>query len=707
MDLLGSVNELPLLALHQTLLVAQGGLQVALSVHGLDQVNLRNLQVIGHFLHLGRLLLQLALELSDPLSLGVDLLGSFGQVTLLALHEPLLVTEGGLHVALSLLGLYQILLSVLQVINNFLHLSCLLLQLALELGDPLSLGVDLLGSVNELPLLALHQTLLVAEGGHQVALSVHGLDQVNLRNLQVIGHFLHLGRLLLQLALELSDPLSLGVDLLGSFGQVTLLALHEPLLVTEGGLHVALSLLGLDQIHLGVLQVISCFLCLCGLVTKLALQLGNPLSLGVDLLGGIVEISLLALHNKLLVTESRLQVALGFLGLCQIHLGILQIISHSLYLDRLGLQLALELSDPLALGLGILGSINELPLLVLNLPPFITKGSLQVRFRLLCFHQLHHSFLQITRRLLCLGCLLPQLALELRDPLALDLDLMRSVTELGARAPKLALKICNLLALVLHFLLSATQILLLVLNLPPLVPEISLQATLLILSLRQICLCPLEVIGNSYHLSSLVTELPLKLCDFIVLGPDFIGSVAQLALLGLHQPLPITQGCLEVTLILLGPHQIGAGVFQSIRCPFSLGRLGLQLMIQVRDPLTLRPDLLGSISQASLLRLHQALLVTKVGLQVTDVLLGVCQVSLRALQDARDLLRFVSLVQQLPLEVSNCVCLVSCRTSCISQVLVSGKQIPPEDLESFSSIHQLVPRGCQIALENALVALGL
>ena len=213
--------------------------------------------------------------------------------------------------------------------------------------------------------------------------------------------------------------------------------------------------------------------------------------------------------------------------------------------------------------------------------------------------------------------------------------------------------------------------------------------------------------GCIVYLGVLLTQLARQLRHPLALRFGVLGSVSQLPFQGLRQTLLVTEGHLEVLLVLLGPRQISLGCLPLTSGLGCLCSLAVQLALEVGNPVAMGLHIPGSFSHLLHLCHHLSSLHVEGRLEAALALHGVYQVSFCTLQDGRDLLRFVSLAQKLPLEVSNCVCLVSCRTSCISQVLVSGKQIPPEDLECFSGIHQLVPCGCQIALENALVALGL
>ena len=336
------------------------------------------LQIIRRLVRLGGLLPQPALQLGEFPLLVLHLLGCVGQLLLLALDQPLLVAESGLQVVLGLLGPGQIHLGILHIIGCFVRLCSLLLQLALELGDSVVLGFGILNSIGQVPLQALDQPLLVTEGGFHIALGFPGRGQISLGLLQIINCFVCFRSLLLQLALELSDPLALGMDLLGGVIELPLLTLHQTLLVAQGGLQVALGFLGPSEIRLGVFQVISDLRRLGRFVTKLALQLSDPLALSLDLLGGVSQLPLLALHKTLLVTEIGLQVALGHLGFLQINLGILEVVGHFLCLGRLLPQLPLQLSDPLAVGLDVLGHVSQLAPLALHQPLLVGIDRLQV-----------------------------------------------------------------------------------------------------------------------------------------------------------------------------------------------------------------------------------------------------------------------------------------------------------------------------------------
>ena len=345
--------------------------QFALVVLGLCQIRLGSLHVPVRF---GHHVCQLALEVSNLSTQCRDFLGGSVELRLLAVHQPLLVTEGGLEVALALFGPHELRLEVLEILGRFVGFRGLVAKLALQLGNPLILRLDLLGCIGQLPLQALHQPLVVAEGGLQVVLGLLGPDQIHLGILQMIGCLVRFCSLVAKLALQLGNPAILRLDLLGRLDQLPLLTLHKPLLVTEGGLQVVLGLLGPGQIHLGILQMIGCLVCFSSLLPQLALELGNPIILVLDLLGGLSQFPLLALHEPLLVAEGGLQVVFSLLGPGQISLGILHVISCFVRFRSLLPQLALQLGNSVVLGTELLGGVNELPLLALHEPLLVAKG---------------------------------------------------------------------------------------------------------------------------------------------------------------------------------------------------------------------------------------------------------------------------------------------------------------------------------------------
>ena len=284
------------------------------------------------------------------------------------------------------LGALQSLLGALEVTSSLVGGVGLFTQPMLQVIDLGSHAVDVPSSFSQAVcqcpflLLGLGQLLLKSTAvgvsllqlllqlGNPAVCSSQGTSHVGFGILQRHGCIVYLGVLLTQLALQLRHPLALRFGVLGGVSQLPFQGLRLTLLVTEGHLEVLLVLLGPGQISLGRLPLTSGLGCLCSHALQLALEVGNPVAMGLHVPGSFSHLLHLCHHLSSLHVEGRLEAALALHGVCQVSFCTLQHTGDLLRLGSLVTKLPLKVGNRAGLARQFTISIDQVPVLVMEIP---------------------------------------------------------------------------------------------------------------------------------------------------------------------------------------------------------------------------------------------------------------------------------------------------------------------------------------------------